>query len=132
MVESAIVFPLVILAVFSAIYILIALYTEAVTQGELHGRLRREAGLSTETVLFQGTELSYVEDIYAIKARSGYFTIDEQGQIWDRRLYGNASMSARDRGLLRKTFSKEIRGRVYVLDEAAYIRWVSLTTKREP
>lgn len=76
MVEAAVVFPLVILAVISVICILIFLYNGVEMQCKMHMALRAEAGEVTETV-------NYIQqpDFVAPITRKGQHKLETKSQL---------------------------------------------------
>ena len=106
--EAAVVFPVVIIVVLTVIYILIALYTDAAEDARDHLALRKESGIKTETV---GREDDYKsimpEDKFGRRPFQEPVEIIEALKFPDRVLFTD-------------------RSRVYVVDEAEYIRKVDL------
>jgi len=106
--EAAIVFPVVIITVLTVIYILTALYTDASYAARDHLALRFMAGDMTETVVR--------EDEYGSAKpfdKFGRKPFLEKADITQGSRY------------LDKVLNAE-RGRVYVVDEADYIRKADL------
>ena len=102
--EAAIVFPAVIIVVLTVIYILIALYIDASYAARDHLALRYESGRLTETVERE-------EEFGKLKP------LDKFG----RKPFGEKAEITEERRLLEKVLGTD-RGRVYVVDEADYIR----------
>jgi len=102
--EAAIVFPVVLIAVMTVVYILIALYTEASYSSRDHLALRYESGMMTETV----------------KRADDYGGLAPEDKFGQRPFTEDAGITAGfkfyDNLLLAD------RGRVYIINETAYIR----------
>ncbi|MEG2344500.1 MAG: hypothetical protein RSB81_01000 [Anaerovoracaceae bacterium] len=94
MVEATLVFPLVILAVISIIYILVALYTQVYTQAQMHIALREESGIQTKTVEYLGE----VKADFPITKANGY-------------VYYQGELKLKKGGVLDGIFSRELSGR---------------------
>lgn len=96
MVEAAILFPVVILAVVGIICILIFFYNQIETQSSMHMAMRKEAGEINKTTEY----LTKVESPYPVYRKGKY-------------VYSKGTLTFLERGLLRGN-SKELQGRYYV------------------
>ena len=109
--EAAIVFPVVIIAVLTVIYILITLYIDASYAARDHMALRFAAGQETGTVI-RGDE--YGENK----------PVDKFG----RKPFNELAVIIPETRLLEKILNAE-RGSAYVIDEADYVRKADVAKK---
>lgn len=109
-VEAAMVFPLVILAVLTLIYILIFFYQVTETNVKMHLALRAESGKLSET-------LDYGE-----QPEAPYPVYKKAGSVCYK-----GTLSFLEAGLL-KSLYKEISASKYVDDERAFIRLMEQST----
>lgn len=104
MVEAAVVFPLVILAVAALIQILVFFYQLTETNVKMHLALRAESGSISQTVIYETAE-------------EPPFPVYKAGN----RLYYSARLSFLEKGILRQ-IHKDIAARHYINRESAAIR----------
>lgn len=106
--EAAIVFPVVLIVVMTVVHILISLYSEASYSSRDHLALRDEAGARTETIeRVNGYWRLAPEDKFGRRPFTEAPEIVEGFKFPDNLLFAD-------------------RGRVYVIDEAGYIRKIDL------
>ena len=102
--EAAIVFPIVIIVVMTVIYILITLYVDASSVARDHLALRAEAGQKSETVSVDDNFSNIApKDKYGRRPFVRQVCTTEEFRFPDRLLLADE-------------------GRVYIIDEAFYIR----------
>ncbi|MCL2437457.1 MAG: pilus assembly protein [Clostridiales bacterium] len=106
--EAAVVFPIVIIAVLTVVYILIVLYTDAAESARDHLALRNESDTRTETVDRRNNFINVTpEDRFGRMPFQETVDIFDGARLLDRLLFTD-------------------RSRVYVIDEVAYIRRIDL------
>ena len=108
MVEAAIIFPLVIAAVITVIYISVGLYTSLALQTSMHLSMRQEAGELSDTV-----ERNFAVKEYEYEKRKIYLrtaVLMEENQ--------RIGMG----GLFRTNVKRQEKGRAYIIDEAELVR----------
>lgn len=110
MVEAAVIFPLVILAVMAVIFILVFLFQEVTYNSRIHVALNATMGSETETVE------TYKNVPAGIKP---YKSVHGIGECY----YAESGLTFQKRGLLNKSFTKTLEGRVYSVDEKKFIRY---------
>lgn len=116
MIEAVIVYPIVIIAMMTVLYLLIGLYSAAVSIAELHTALRQEGGNESKTVLaenFSGR---------AVTLRH------ENGVFYDR-IAGECSDTARTDGLIHLSLQRNYRDKILLMDEEKYIRCLDATAE---
>jgi hypothetical protein len=117
MVEAALVFPIIILAIMAIIAILMFLFEEAASQAELHLVLRTEAGRQTGT--FHGREGS--SSVSVDKGIKGIHIV----------MNGRSSVTFEGTGILPRGFHKPITGYLHLIDERKYVRYIDFFTLEE-
>ena len=113
MVEAALIFPLVILAVMAVIYIIIFLFQQVETQSEIHIALRKESGILSKTVA------------YRMKTDKKYPVYKKKKQV-----YFQGKLHFMERGIL-KSLDKSISACSYIIDEREFIRYLDLVRQKE-
>lgn len=111
MVETAIVFPLVVLAVTALIQILIFFYQLTEVNVKMHLALRAESGTLSKTIFYGERETSP-------------YPIYRKGS----RLYYSAKLAFLPKGILRQ-IHKELWARQYINREAAAVRGAELAAR---
>lgn len=109
MVEAAVVFPLVILVVVSLIYIMAFVYNQVATQSKVHMEAIKEAGINSET--YKTSQKSYEGISTSFGIKNIRKTCTAQSDI-----------SFQKKGILQKSFQKNIKGDFYTIDEKSEIR----------
>ncbi|MDD2217131.1 MAG: hypothetical protein PHW03_02360 [Eubacteriales bacterium] len=109
-VEGAIIYPLIILSIITALYILIGLYNEAASVSELHTVLRQSSGNESETVKAENFKEGGVE----LNNKMGIFYDSIQGSIKEEVKAG---------GLIKVILKKDYCDEITIIDEEKYIRW---------
>lgn len=115
MVEASLIYPFIILSVTATIMILTFLLVEGMAQIHVHNCLRYEAGKLTETFNGQSTK-DGAENVAFSKSFGGFHT----------ELHGRQSVELDGAGLLPRQFTKNINGRIFLIDEQKYIRYMDL------
>lgn len=113
MVEAALVFPLVILAVAALIHILVFFYQLAEAGANMHMALRAESGRISKTVECE----PYMETEFVIYKRA-------------KALYCLGNKTFMKKGILKK-LEKPLSAQKYVDQEADFVRNVDLVRKKE-
>jgi len=125
-VEATMVFPLVILAVVTLLYILISLYEMSAVQSRMHLLLRHEEGNITDTSYTSGYGANFVpEDKYGRRAFDAQMITFEAYRAGNRQLCVEYEKARGSKGLLR-TFIKEQSSSVFIIDEETFIRRADL------
>ena len=114
MVEAALVFPMIILALMAVITILMFLFDEAATQAEVHLVIRTEAGRQTGT--FHG------------QPGSSNVTIEKSIKGIQSIMKGSIFFTFEGSGLLSEAFHKPITGYQHLTDERKYVRYMDFFT----
>lgn len=114
MVEAALVFPMIILALMAVITILTFLFEEAATQAEVHLVIRTEAGHQTGT--FHG------------QPGSSNVTIDKSIKGFQSIMKGSTFLTFEGSGMLSGAFHKPITGYQHLTDERKYVRYMDFFT----
>jgi len=114
MIEAALVFPMIILALMAVITILMFLFEEAATQAEVHLVIRTEAGRQTGT--FHG------------QPGSSSITIDKSIQGIQSIMKGSTMVTFEGSGMLSEAFRKPINGYQHLTDERKYVRYMDFFT----
>ena len=109
--EAAVVFPVVLISVLAVVHILIAMYMETSYSARDHMALRHESGVSTQTV----------------ERTNEYRQLIPQDKFGRAPFKENAEITGEFR--LPDHLLLAERGRVYVIDEAGYIRKIDLLNK---
>jgi hypothetical protein len=110
MVEAALVFPVIILALMAVITILTFLFEEAAKQAEVHLVIRTEAGRQTGTFHGQPGSSSVTTD----KSIKGIHSI----------MNGNTFVTFEGSGMLSGPFHKPVNGYQHLTDERKYARYM--------
>ena len=108
MVESAMIFPLVILTVVALIYIMIYFYGQLSDKVDMHVTLRAESGEICENMHYKTI------DDYG-------FTVYKEAQ----QIYSNGNLHM-DKAVLLNVREKNFSARKYLIDETEYVRLVRL------
>ncbi len=116
MVEAAIVYPIVIIAMMTVLYLLMALYSTAASTAELHTALRQKAGNESETVLAE----NFSEQTVSLHREGGILYDTVQGECSD---------TAWAEGLFRISLQRNYRDKILLMDEEKYIRCLDATAK---
>lgn len=103
-VESVMIFPLVILVIFALVYMMIYFYQQLEDQVDLHIMLRAESGEISNNMF------------YGDRQEHGFPVYKEAQQIFSYSIVG-----IEHRGLLQSR-SKQINGRKYLIDEVKIVR----------
>ena len=113
MVEAAVVFPMVILAVMALIYMLQIFFKETEMRADMHKALRAESGKYCQTLQYQ-------------KNIQSPFPIYRKGD----RLYCRGTLKSREKGIL-KAGEKMLYSEKYLDDEREFIRTIDLLSQKE-
>ena len=125
MVEAAFIFPLVIAAVFTVIYILISLYSHTTLQSSLHIELRGAEGLETgltDRELKDETE----RDKYRAANEGTHFDIEVNNQLIHPYVFAEARKTFRGTSVFSALIERQYSGRYYLVNDAAVIRNTNL------
>ncbi len=112
MVESALVFPLVVLSLVAIIMILVFLLSENVVRVEAHHAIRVECGERTGTYIGESKNT----DVTIVRKQNGVFSI----------LEGTQNVHFNGSGILEGAYNKSVCGFQHLLDEQKYIRYADL------
>jgi hypothetical protein len=110
MVEAAVVLPIVILCVMAVIYILVFLYGEVAAGAKMH--VAANARMGEET----GVSLTKKHVPHGISVYSG-------STAFGKAYYADSSVRFRRSGLIRRSFTKQLRTYTYEVDEKKLIRY---------
>ena len=122
MVESAIIFPLVILAAIAVIYLFINIYSQASLQANMHILIREEAG-SQGDLLSVKIKDEYVRDKYRRNAESVSVEIVEKAMFGFKYFEASKSKKYLGGGLTAgKQYEMEYYGRYYAINESLIVR----------
>lgn len=113
--EAAIVLPVIMLAVITAILIIMFFYTQMTEQCRLHKALRAEAGRITGKTTYMDDG-----DKYLTEAQ-----IDIDRNVLESKVYGKKYLVMEHKGLLNKKGTFTVEGSCYAADGPAYIRYSS-------
>ena len=126
MVESAIIFPIVLLATISIVYLFINIYSQATLQANMHVLLRSEAG-SEGDFLSAEIEDAYSRDKYRQNAESVSIEITKNKFFITEYLEANKSKTYRGGGLtVGNVYGMEYYGRVYLINESLIVRGMDI------
>lgn len=116
MVESTVVFPLVIMCIAAVICILAFMYKEVGDNVRVHMEINKQRGLETETVF------TYNKALYGVYTYTGRHNLIKC-------CFGEKTLRFQGRGLLKSSFSKNLDSRGYVVDEKKTIRFADFFGK---
>lgn len=108
MVEAAVVFPVIILALLAVLYMLIYFYSQVGEQVKMHIKLRSECGLICENMYYgnqDDSQITFYRDGNSIYC---YSSVDS---------YGSNML---------ENWGKELSAEKYLIDETAVVRMVDL------
>ncbi len=127
MVESAIIYPIVIAAVIALIYIVICTYMGCLIKANLNMELRRNV-FASEYVGKEGFYESNFSpyDKYGKKAFSKKIKVSKLNIYGKQILYGTVSNTYSGNALILNNQRRIHESRVYVIDEKDYIRKVDM------
>lgn len=126
MVESAIIFPFVILAAISLLYLFINIYSQLCLQANMHIMLRAEAGNRNEVTsvsivdAYERDEIRKIAEYESFELNTGRFFITEYIETSKVKKYSGGGLTAD------KQYEREFFGRYYVIDEAVIARGVGV------
>ena len=107
MVESTMVFPLIILTLTALIYMMIFFYDQLGSRVDMHMMLRAESGVLCENMFYGNTP-------------EAEFPVHKETQ----QIYSSGTAVSQKKGLLAGR-SKEFSARKYLIDEAKFVRMSS-------
>jgi hypothetical protein len=110
MVEAAVVLPVVILCVMAVIYILVFLYSEVAAGAKIHVAANAEMGKQT------GVSVTKKHIPHGVSVYEG-------GSVSGKVYFADSSVRFRRSGILRHSFTKQIRTYTYEVDEKKLIRY---------
>lgn len=129
MVEAAVTFPIVTLAVLFVIYMLINMYSQVVINSKLHIAAADEA-MSISQVSMQ-REIEKTEDfgsLYHIWFPDKEIEIEKINTLLCDTVCGTVNDEIKSKGLLNSIIQKEYRIEIEIIDEEEYIRCVDAVT----
>lgn len=112
LVEAALIFPIVIAGVMAVIYIIIGIFSAFTLQSSIHMNLKKEAGKISETIIKEEQTKQY--------------SIKERMHGFNNVLYTEADAEYKTNRLFKKSIDRREKGRVYVIDEAEFVRRTQL------
>ena len=110
MVEAAVVLPVIILSVMAVIYILIFVYNEVASSSKVHVAANAEMGKQT------GVSITQKHIPHGVGVTEGNAPLG-------RAFYADQTVRFRRTGILRNSFTREIRTYTYKVDERKLIRY---------
>lgn len=122
MVEAAVVFPVIIVTVITAVLIIMFFYSQTAEQCRMHVTMRREAGLCTGKTIYTytfGSRDGTDAEIYADKTLTG------------SKVYGKKYLIMPYRGVLEKKGISVIEGECCGTDGARYMRYCSFVKGKD-
>ena len=134
MIEAAVVFPIIVLSVLTVIYILLTMYSQAVSSAKLHLALCEAAADESECTLYGenygelisiGTGNKTVSDMFS----KTIINIGEKSGLIEKKITAEAKYTARAKGLIEKAGAKNLQDEIYIIDEEEYIRWADTLEK---
>ena len=128
--EAAVIFPIIILSIVTAIYLLISLYSQTAASAALHHALLDEAADESGTSLYEMLSMDGRENPANMKI-SRFIAISEvqiekKNGIGRKAIMGKISDQARAEGLLQRWFFRKYEEEIKVIDEEEYIRCVDI------
>ena len=126
MVEAAVVFPIVILAVMAVIYILIAMYGNVVTQAQIHTSLRKEVGIITKN---ENVTLNYIFDNGINTSFNSELNINRHVKIGFDKINVDLEKKYSGKGLLNIIVNRNYFDFSYVVNQEDFIRKINLISK---
>lgn len=119
--EAAIVLPVIMLSVITAILIIMFFYTQMTEQCRLHKALREEAGKVTDKTI-------YMSDVYT-KTTDADIYVDKD--ILGGKVYGKKYLTMEHKGILEKKGIFVLESSFYAADGPSYIRYSSAVGRGE-
>lgn len=111
--EASIVMPIIILAVVTAVLIIMFFYSQMTEQAKMHLALRMEAGETAETT-YTAYDPEWDGEVYIKKNAAG------------AELYGKKYIVMGNRGLLKKKGIFVVEDKCAAVDASRYVRYCSL------
>ena len=131
MVEAAIIFPLVILAVMTMVYLIINLYLEVTLNVRLHMELTEEAGKLSDTViysdinnngnLYSGNKLDNLSDRKTVY-------IERENTLLKDEIRGEISNMTISKGLSNRKYNHKWIAVKSIIDEEQFVRCKDIAT----
>ena len=115
--EAALVLPVIIFAVITAVLIIMFFYSQTAEQSRLHTALRSEAGLMSGQTVYADPEI-LPDDTDA--------EIYQESRFTGRHIYGKKYLIMSRQGLLKEKGVFIIEGQCYAIDGPEYVRYCTL------
>ena len=111
--EAALVFPVIILTVITAVLVVLFFYSQMTERSGMHIALRSEAGFLTERTVY-----SHAPEFDG--------AVDADGRAIIGRVTGRKQLLMDHRGILKKKGTFVVEGSAYAIDGPRYVRYCNL------